>query len=58
MVNQSNLFIFQQNLTVDWVPDSHDYECEGQFFKPDLTLKATVEQEYIPPAYVVCIQSC
>uniref|UniRef100_A0A1B6GZR6 DUF3105 domain-containing protein n=1 Tax=Cuerna arida TaxID=1464854 RepID=A0A1B6GZR6_9HEMI len=50
----------KQNLTVDWEPNSFDYECEGPYLEPDLDVKATLEQEYIPPAYVarhVCMKS-
>lgn len=45
--------LLQQNLTVDWNEDHHDYECGSPYLVADNTLKATLEQEYIPPAYIV-----
>jgi len=49
------------NLTVDWDKSDFDSMClEGDYLQPDSTLKATLEQEYIPPLYVarhVCMKS-
>uniref|UniRef100_A0A1B6LXZ2 DUF3105 domain-containing protein n=1 Tax=Graphocephala atropunctata TaxID=36148 RepID=A0A1B6LXZ2_9HEMI len=50
----------KQNLTVDWQPNNRDYECDGPYLEPDPSVKATLEQEYIPAAYVarhVCMKS-
>ncbi|XP_054272301.1 uncharacterized protein LOC128992638 [Macrosteles quadrilineatus] len=51
----------KSNLTVDWNNNDMDYICaEGDYLEPDTSLKATLEQEHIPPMYIarhVCMKS-